>query len=130
MKSFLLRSFLLTVFSVSAFMQARADVFDELATAIRSGNASAVARYFNSSVELNIQNSEGVYSKSQAEMILKDFMSKHPVQKFNIVHRGSAGGSLYAIANYTAGDGNYRCSIFVKEVNGQMLIHEIKFEKE
>lgn len=127
----MIRTVLAGILAITTLVPAKADVFDDLASAIRTGNAKEVARYFNTSVELNIQDSEGVYSKSQAEMILRDFFSKHAPQKFTVVHRGSSsGGSRYAIGNYTTADGTYRTSIFVKEVNGQMLIHEIKFEKE
>ena len=57
-------------------LSAAADTFDEVVTAIKSANSAEVAKYFNSNVELTILTSEGVYSKQQAEIIVKNFLSR------------------------------------------------------
>lgn len=108
-----------------------ADTFDEVAAAIKSANAAEVAKFFNSNVELTILASEGVYSKPQAEIIVKNFFSSNPPKSVVIQHKGSsAQGSKYAIANYETAQGKYRVYIFMKETGGKMLIHELRFEKE
>jgi hypothetical protein len=110
---------------------ASADTFDEVAAAIKAANAAEVARYFNSNVELTILTAEGVYSKPQAEIIVKNFFAGNPPRNVVIQHRGSsAQGSKYAIANYESAQGKYRVYIFMKESAGKMLIHELRFEKE
>jgi pyridoxal/pyridoxine/pyridoxamine kinase len=125
MKKALFYLFLLIQFS------AYADTFDEVVTAIKSANAGEVAKYFNPNVELTILTSEGVYSKQQAEIIVKNFFSSNPPKSVVIQHKGSsAQGSKYAIANYESAQGKYRVYIFMKESAGKMLIHELRFEKE
>lgn len=115
---------------LSAFA-VKGDIFDNVAGGIRNNNAKEVATYFNSSVELNIENNEGVYSKTQAEMVLKNFFGKHPCSNFEITHRAkSYGNNSFAIGSYASASGNYRVTIYVKELNGKNLIHEMKFEKE
>ncbi|NJK85945.1 MAG: DUF4783 domain-containing protein [Bacteroidales bacterium] len=43
-------------------------------TSIKSGNASSLCKYFNPKIELTINEMEDIYSKEQAELILKDFL--------------------------------------------------------
>jgi thiamine pyrophosphokinase len=121
------------VFYLCVFMSFAAfgDTFDEVVAAIKSANAAEVSHYFNSSVELTIFASEGVYSKQQAEIIVKNFFASNPPKSVVIQHKGSSTqGSKYAIANYDCAQGKFRVYIFMKESAGKMLIHELRFEKE
>ena len=49
------------------------DIYSDIGDAIRSGDARAVARYFNTTVDLTILNQEGVCGKAQAVQVLRDF---------------------------------------------------------
>ena len=55
------------MFSVSVVL---ADGFDEIVNALKNTNAKEVSKLLNSTVELTINDNEGVYSKQQAEIIL------------------------------------------------------------
>jgi hypothetical protein len=115
----------------SAFTWQQADIFDNVASAIKNNSAKDVAGYFNSSVDMNIEGSDGVYSKTQAEMVLKNFFVKYPCNSFAISHRGQSGGNnSFAIGAYKSGTNNFRVTIYVKEMSGKSLIHELKFERE
>lgn len=108
-----------------------ADTFDDVAMAIKGANAKEVAQYFNSTVELTVLDNEGVYSKQQAEVILKNFFTANPPRSVVINHRGSsAQGSRYAIATYECQQGRFRAYIFMKDSGSGMVIQELKFEKE
>ncbi|MES2558774.1 MAG: DUF4783 domain-containing protein [Bacteroidota bacterium] len=122
---------LYTLFSCLLTVNVLADTFDDVVAAIKNANAKEVARFFNSSVELTVLNSEGVYSKQQAEIILKNFLAATPPKNVTIQHKGSsAQGSKYAIAVYECQQGKYRAYIFMKDSGAGMLIHELRFEKE
>jgi hypothetical protein len=111
---------------------ARADVFSDIAAAIRSGNAKEVSRYFSSSIDLKTDNKSGVYSKNQAEMVLKDFLQANPCKNFDIIHRGSTEdkSAQYAIGSLVSPNGTYRTYILLGNVGGQLVIQELSFEKE
>ena len=110
---------------------AKADVFDEIATAIKSGNAREVAKYFDNNVELKIVDKSSVYSRNQAEMVLNDFFSKNQPTSFSVIHRGSSSkGARYAIGTLTTGQGSYRTYIYIKEVSGRLYIQELSIDKE
>ena len=121
---------LLTITLLSA-VYAKADVFDEVVIALKSGNSKEVSKYFNSNVELTMLNDEGVYSKQQAELVLKNFLAQNVPKNVNIQHRGaSAQGAKYAIAVYECAQGKYRAYIFMKDSGSGMLVHELRIEKD
>ena len=108
------------------------DIFENISLLISSSNSRQISSYFGNNVDLTIVNAEEVYSKAQAEQILKDFFTKNPPKSFSIIHRGvSKEGSKYAIGNYiTTNGGSFRTYVYVKTVGGAEQIQEMRFEKE
>ncbi|MEX0966805.1 MAG: DUF4783 domain-containing protein [Bacteroidia bacterium] len=130
MKQFNIYLFIL-ITSFPFVATAQADILEDITSAIRTGNSREVSRLFNSSVELTILTDENVYSKTQAEMILKDFFSNHQPTSFKIIHTGSsAKGCKYAIGNLVTNNGAFRTYFFIKEINGSLFIQQLRFEKE
>lgn len=124
-KIFLL--FLAFAFSVSA----KAQSFDNIANAIRTGNASALAANFQANVEITIKDAGNSYSKSQAEMVLKNFFSTHQPKNFAIAHQGtSPEGSKYFIGTLNTSAGNYRTYVYAKSGAAALSIQEIRFEEQ
>lgn len=106
-------------------------IVDQISTAIREGNASALAAYFGKTVEVIIPSNEGVYSKAQAEMILKGFFSKYAPVTFTVnQNRTSAGGSQFIIGTYQSKAGELNVYVLLKPISGQLYIQQIHFEKE
>lgn len=118
--------FLFMLFATTAI----ADSFDDVVGAIKMSNAREISRFLNSSVELTINNNEGVYSKQQAEMMLKNFFAQNTFKSIAIQHRGVSPDAKYAIANYETSQGKYRVYIFMKDGGNGLLVHELRFEKE
>lgn len=111
---------------------ASADIFEDISRSLRTGNATLVAGFFAPSIDMAILSEENMYSKNQAEQVLKDFFSKNPPKSFSIIHRGSSGeGALYAIGTYESSNGSvFRTYFFVKQGAGKNLIHEMRIERE
>lgn len=122
----------LTVFFVCfgvihAFAQ---DIFAPMKDAIKTGNAKEVIKFFANNVDMNLDGEVAMYSKAQAEFVLRDFFKKHPSTDFAIVHNGSSKGGLqFAIGLFTSNTDKFDVVIRVKEVNKNYLIHEISFVK-
>lgn len=107
------------------------DIIDSIATAIRNGNSKEVARFFDSNVEITIVDKESVYSKVQAEMVLRDFFAKNPGRSFDLIHKGTSGeGSAYGIGTLKTPNQSFRVYYFVKQKNGNSFIQEMRFEKQ
>ena len=117
--------FLLFIGSVSA-----QDIYNEISSAMQAANAKQIAVYFNTSVELTILNQEDVYSKAQAELLLKDFFTKNPPKTFAFVHKGSSKeGTLFAVGNLVTANGKtFRTSLVIKTDQGKNVIQQLRFE--
>ena len=101
---------------------------DEVITAMKSGNAADVARYFDNTVEINIPGKSNGYSKSQAELVLKDFFSSNGVKSFDVIHKGENSGSQFCIGTLSTKNGNYRTTIFMKQRGEKQVLQTITFE--
>lgn len=108
------------------------DLLDDIANALRSGDAKSVSKYFGNSVDLTIITQEEVYSKVQAEQVLRDFFSKNQPRSFTIIHKGeSKEGARYAIGSLITNQGvSYRTYFYIKQQGGNAIIQELRFMKE
>ena len=108
------------------------DIYEEISNAIRSGNTKEVVKYFDANVDLTILTQEDVYSKAQAELIIKDFFTKNTPKSFTLLHKGtSKEGAMYAIGNLVTTQGStFRTYFFIKQNAGKYYIKELRFEKE
>ena len=95
------------------------------------GNANELSKFLNDKVDLNIDGTEGTYSHSQAEGVLKNYFKENPPESFQVNHEGaSENGLIYAIGEYKTVDNSFRVWIRLKDVNDQFKIHEMSFVKE
>ncbi len=101
---------------------------DEVIAAMKSGNANAVAKYFDNSVEISMPDKSNSYSKSQAELVLRDFFASNPVKNFEVIHKGENAGSQYCIGTLQTKSGAYRTTIFMKQKGDSQVLQELRFE--
>ncbi len=112
-------------------MSFRIDVIDEIATAVRSGNPKNISKYFIENIEMKMIDKEQVYSKQQAEMILKDFFGKHPVKTFTVAHKSEPkNGSQYVIGQLETTNGKFRTFFLIKTTGDKTLVQQFKIENE
>lgn len=130
MKKILSLLVLALTLSYPAFCQS--DALDAVANALRSGDAKSVARFFGSTVDLTIIANEEVYSKIQAEQVLKEFFAKNHPRSFKIIHKGgSKEGARYGIGSMKTNQGQtFRTYIYVKQNGKNILVQELRFMKE
>lgn len=101
----------------------------DVINAIKAGNASAVAKYFDNTVEIALPGKSNTYSKSQGETVLKDFFANNPVKSFTVVHKGESGGSQFCIGTLVTANGSFRTTVNLKQKGEREALQEIKFEK-
>jgi len=107
------------------------DMIDDVSTAIRSGNSKNISTYCIENIDLKIIEQGGVYSKQQAEMILKDFFAKHPVKSFEIAHKSAPkNGSQYIIGTLETTKGRFRIYFLSKTEGTKTLIEQFRIENE
>ncbi len=122
------RIFILLLISFSSAFAL--DVYEDVSNAIRSNDANQLATFFGTTLDLTILNQEDVYSKAQAELILKDFFSKNVCKSFTIIHKGSSPeGTQYAIGTLVTTTGkNFRVSFYIKSIQGKNILRELRIE--
>ncbi len=107
------------------------DITANIAAAISAGDSKKLASYFNSSIDLTVPGYDGTYSKSQSEMIVKDFFAKYPPVSFKINQQGSSNeGSQFAVGTLMTKSVTFRTYFLIKKINNSPLIHQLQFEEE
>jgi hypothetical protein len=105
------------------------DPLEDIANAIRSGNSKNISSYFIENIDLKINEKEGVYSKQQAEMILKDFFVKHAAKSFAVIHKSiTKNASQYVIGKLETAQGKFRIYLLLKSNGNEMLIQQFRIE--
>lgn len=125
---------ILFIFLTAFFLQSSAnqglDISDDVASAVKTGNAASVARFFSAKVDMRILDKEELYSKAQAELILKDFFVKNPIKSFAIIHKGtSKNGDQFAIGTYESSTGKkFRTYFLFKKEGTSLTIQQLRIE--
>ncbi|HHU58980.1 MAG TPA: DUF4783 domain-containing protein [Bacteroidales bacterium] len=129
-KLFIFSGLLLLFLPLSTLGQNNGSMPDGIANATRSGDAARLAEYFNPRIELVLPGKSGVFSKEQAQFLMKDFFEQYPPASFQFIHQGERENATFAIGRYHYNRGQYRLLFLVKNSNGQTLIHQLRVEKQ
>ena len=99
-----------------------------ISVALKTGNATELCRYMNSTVDMVLLQTEDFYKKNVAETILRDFFNEYHAKDFTIRHQGAKNDAEYAIGNLETEKGNFRVYFLLKKVGQESLIHQIRIE--
>jgi hypothetical protein len=103
---------------------------EEVITAMKAGNSTEIARFFDNTVEINMPDKSNSYSKSQGELVLRDFFSTNVVKIFTVNHKGENSGSQFCIGTLVTKSGTYRTTVFMKLKGDKQLLQTITFERQ
>ena len=102
---------------------------EDIISAIKNGDATEVSKYFDNTVEISLPNKSNSYSKSQAELVLRDFFVNNVVKDFEVIHKGDNAGSQFCIGTLQTKNGIFRTTIFLKQKGEKQVLQELRFEK-
>ena len=103
---------------------------EEVITAMKAGNSTDIARFFDNTVEINTPDKSNSYSKSQGELVLRDFFTTNVVKSFIVNHKGENSNSQFCIGTLVTKNGTYRTTIYIKLKGDKQLLQTITFEKQ
>ena len=103
---------------------------DDVISAMKSGNASGVTKYFDNYVDITMPDKSSNYSKSQGELILKDFFSNNGVKSFEVKHKGNNDNGDYCIGTLQTKNGSYRTTVYMRMKGGKQVIQDIRIEQQ
>ena len=101
---------------------------DDIALAMRSGNINQLSRYLDTRVDIVLPEKSDTYSKSQAEMIIRDFFNTNVVRNFLVRHKGENSGLEFCIGVLQTRNGDYRTTLFIKQKGDRLLLQELRFQ--
>jgi hypothetical protein len=101
---------------------------EEILGAFRNGDALKISRHFDSFVEITVHDKSHSYSRTQAEVVLKDFFTTKNVRNFTIIHRVNSNNGEYCVGTLNTRLGEYRTTILFKNKGDRKLIQELRFE--
>lgn len=105
---------------------------ETIAAALNTGDVETLSKYFADNVEISIQDKEQVYRKGEATEVMRGFFNTSKPKGFSQVHKGTSreNSDQYCIGNLSASSGNYRVYLYLKVNGANMLIQEIRLDKE
>ncbi|MBP6392668.1 MAG: DUF4783 domain-containing protein [Flavobacteriales bacterium] len=105
-------------------------VKDEVVAALRAGNSKELARHFIPNVDLTVAGTGDVYSKAQAEQILRRFFDENPPVDMVIEHKGASKfGDQYYIGILRTRTGYFRVTFFLKKVTDVLQVKQLRIEE-
>lgn len=114
----------------AAFTVRPAEDANRLTQLFSEGNSAEIATCFSASVQLTTPGKQGVYSKSQAKMILSGFFEQHAPKSAKSVQQGkSENGAHFLVMSLSTESGEYKTTVFYRGSGKAMSIHELKIEK-
>jgi hypothetical protein len=110
-------------------LQAQDDVKEKVVQAMRTGNSKDLAAHFIPNIDLTIKETADVYSKAQAEQIVRKFFNDNPPVDLVIEHSGvSKLGDKYFIGILRCNTGYFRVTFFLKKTDAVFQVKQLRIE--
>lgn len=98
-------------------------------TAFNRGSSQELSKYMGDKINLTLQGSSTNVDKKKATVVMQEFFTANKVSAFNVNHQGQRDESSFVIGTLVTAKGNYRVNCFLKKVQNQYLIHQIRIDK-
>ncbi len=96
---------------------------------MKTGNSRDLATHFIPNIDLTVKDNADVYSKAQAEQILRKFFNDHPPVDLVIEHSGvSKFGDKYFIGILRTRSGYFRVTFFLKKMDDDFQVKQLRIE--
>ncbi|MCF8334751.1 MAG: DUF4783 domain-containing protein [Bacteroidales bacterium] len=134
MKNFLLISGLFLVLSTSmqgqALRGAPEELIDSVMVCLENHDAKRIVEHMNDPIDLKIIDKKGIYSHSQAKILISDFFRNNPITSFSKNHTGQSGkDEVFIIGTYKSNGETYRVYFLLKKNGGGYKIYQFYIEK-
>lgn len=101
----------------------------EVVKALRKGDIDQVTLYLDDVVRITIDEKTHPYSRSQAEVILRNFFRSRTVRSLTVLHQEQGTASEYFIGTLQTEPELFRTTVFMRLRGERKVIHELRFER-
>ncbi|MCA5003677.1 DUF4783 domain-containing protein [Sphingobacterium bovistauri] len=117
----------ISIFSIFSFSET-SDIEKYITSAFKKGDAKTISRYFTSSVKVSIERNEQIASKSQAEIIVSDYLNDNKL--LEVEHRQYSKDSNTNFLLFEAKSNKKDIKIFIKlvKIRDSEYISELRIE--
>lgn len=128
MKRYLVLLFTSLFLWFSTFAQPQAE---DVSKALNGGSVENIVKYFDNVLDITINDEQSTYSKAQAEMVVKNFLTRNSAKSFEVLHNGAKNESSFFIIGQLKGKGRivYRVYLAFKQKDKHYVLQQIKFEQ-
>ncbi len=120
---------LLYVFGFLLLTSFKGHTVDDVVSALKNGSATQLSKFFDNTVDIALPDKANVYSRQQAELVIRDFFINNTVRSFEVIHKGDNSGSQFCIGSLETKNGTYRTTIYLKLKGDKEVLQELRFEK-
>ena len=121
--------FIAILFLANLFSFGQEEEAKDIANSFKTGDVQSISKYFSSSLDMTVVETEDAFSKAQATQILTQFFKSNEPSSFEVQHKGaSKGGDYYQIGTLKTSNGEYRVTFFLKKDSEQVYIKRLKIE--
>ena len=105
---------------------------EDVVNAIKNNRIEDMSKYFDNIVPVTINNTQTIYSRNQAEVVLKDFFDRNLPKDFLVMDNGSPNNTTKFIIGtlVTPSGTKYNVYILMKQKDSNYLLQEIRINKE
>lgn len=96
--------------------------------ALDGADAGSLSSFFGNSVDLQLPNVSGIFSKKQSEMIIGKFLNLHKGLMYSLEHEEAAGEATLAIGTLANNDEIFRVFILLQPVADSQQIKQLRIE--
>lgn len=103
---------------------------DKAVKAFQTGNSKELAALFADNLDVVIEDVNDIYSREQAEQIVKKFFEKNSPKAFKINNSGTTPlGLIYRIGELETANGKFKAEFKLKKVGENNVISQLEIEK-
>ena len=120
---------ILTMLLLTGPIAAQDAVNDKVVLALKTGNAKDLAALFIPNIDLTVKETSEVYSRAQAEQVLRKFFNDHAPVDMVIEHSGvSKFGDKYYIGILRTRNAYFRVTYFLKKTEEDLQVKQLRIE--
>ena len=114
--------------SLSPLAQDVSETAERMRLAFDAGDNSSICALIGSSVELQMPDASGIFSKKQAEMIIGKFLSLHPGLLCAVDQEEATPDATLVIGSLSGGSDLFRFYLLLQPTDGSLQIKQLRIE--